>query len=66
MLSDQEKMNNALKEMLFHEESMAKKYAQLSQEITDPKMQKMLKGMEMAARNNYGTISRNMSSLGIV
>ena len=66
MLSDQEKMNNALKEMLFHEESMAKKYAQLSQDITDPKMQKMLKGMEMAARNNYGTISRNMSSLGIV
>ncbi len=66
MLSDQEKMNNALKEMLFHEESMAKKYAQLSQEITDPKMQKMLKGMEMAARNNYGTISRKMTSLGIV
>ena len=66
MLSDQERMNNALKEMLFHEESMAKKYTQLSQEITDPKMQKMLKGMEMAARNNYGTISRKMSSLGIV
>ncbi|MFZ5645498.1 MAG: hypothetical protein ACOY46_18195 [Bacillota bacterium] len=66
MLTDQERMNNALKEMLFHEESMAKKYAQLGQEITDPKMQKMLKGMEMAARNNYGTISQKMTSLGIV
>ena len=55
-----------MKEMLFHEESMAKKYAQLSQEITDPKLQQMLKGMEMAARNNYGTLSQKMSSLGIV
>lgn len=66
MLSEQERMNNALKEMLFHEESMAKKYAQLSQEITDPKMQQMLKGMEMAARNNYGTLSKKMTNLGIV
>ena len=66
MLTDEERMNNALKEMLFHEESMAKKYAQLGQEITDPKMQQMLKGMEMAARNNYGTLSKKMTSLGIV
>lgn len=66
MLTDEERMNNSLKEMLFYEESMAKKYAQLGQEITDPKMQQMLKGMEMAARNNYGTISQKMTSLGIV
>lgn len=66
MLSDQERMNNAFKEMLFYEDSMAKKYAELSQEITDPKMQKMLKGMEMASRNNYGTLAQKMSSLGIV
>ena len=66
MLTDQERMNNALKEMLFHEESMAKKYTQLSQEITDPKLQQMLKGMEMAARNNFGTLSQKMTSLGIV
>lgn len=59
-------MNNALKEMLFHEEIMAKKYAQLSQEITEPKMQQMLKGMKMAARNNYSTLSQKMTSLGIV
>lgn len=59
-------MNNAMKEMLFHEERMAKKYAQLSQEITEPKLQQKLKGMEMAARNNYGTLSQKMSSLGIV
>lgn len=66
MLTDEERMNNALKEMLFYEESMAKKYAQLCQEITDPKMQQMLKGMEMSARNNYGNISQKMTSLGIV
>jgi hypothetical protein len=55
-----------LKKMLFHEESTAKKYAQLSQEITDPKQQQMLKGMEMAARNNYSTLSQKMTSLGII
>ncbi|TEB15334.1 hypothetical protein Psfp_02251 [Pelotomaculum sp. FP] len=66
MLSEQERMNNAMKEMLFYEESMAKKYLELTREITDPKLQQMLKGMEMAARNNYGTLSQKMSSLGIV
>lgn len=66
MLTDQERINNALKEMLFHEEGIAKKYLELTQEITDPKLQQMLKGMEMAARNNYGTLSQKMSSLGIV
>lgn len=66
MLTEQERMNNAMKEMLFHEESMAKKYSELTQEITDPKLQQMLKGMEMAARNSYGTLSQKMSSLGIV
>lgn len=66
MLTDQERMNNALKEMLSQEEIMAKKYAQLAKEITDPKQQQMLKGMEMAARNNYGTLSQKMAGLGIV
>ncbi|SFG76900.1 hypothetical protein SAMN05660649_02641 [Desulfotomaculum arcticum] len=66
MLTDQEKMNNAMKMMLFHEESMAKKYADLAQQITDPKLQQMLQGMEMSARNHYGTLSRKMTSLGIV
>lgn len=66
MLTDQEKMNNALKEMLFYEESMAKKYADLGMQITDPKLQKMLQGMEMGARNHYGTLSQKMTGLGIV
>ncbi|MDF9407686.1 hypothetical protein L7E55_04820 [Pelotomaculum isophthalicicum JI] len=35
-------------------------------EVTDPKLQQMLKGMEMAARNNYSTLSQKMSNLGIV
>lgn len=66
MLTEQERMNNAMKEMLFHEESMAKKYAELSKEITEPKLQQMLQGMEMAARNHYGTLSQKMTNLGIV
>lgn len=66
MLTEQEKMNNALKELLFDEESMAKKYADLAQQSTDPRLQQMLQGMEMAARNHYSTISQKMTSLGIV
>ncbi|MEL7565734.1 MAG: hypothetical protein AAGU27_12705 [Dehalobacterium sp.] len=66
MLTEQEIMNNAFKEMLFHEESMAKKYAQLSQQITDPKLQQMLKGMEQGARNHYSTLSQTMSKFTIV
>ena len=66
MLTEQEIMNNAFKEMQFHEESMAKKYAQLSQEITDPKNQKMLKGMEQSTRNHYSTLSQTMSKFSIV
>ncbi len=66
MLTDQERMNNAFKELLFQEEQMAKKYADMTQQITDPKIQQMLKGMEQAARNQYGTLSQKMSSLGIV
>lgn len=66
MLTEQEIMNNAFKEMLAHEESMAKKYADLSQQITAPKYQQMLKGMEQGARNHYSTLSQAMSKLGIV
>lgn len=66
MLTEQEIMNNAFKEMLFHEESMAKKYAQLSQQITDPKLQQMVKGMEQGARNHYSTLSQAMSKFAIV
>jgi len=66
VLSEEERINNTMKEMLFFEESMAKKYAQLSQDITDPKLQQMLKGMEMGARNHYGTLAQKMTNLGIV
>jgi len=66
MLTEQERMNNAFKEMLFHEESMAKKYAQLSEQITDPKIQQMVKGMEQGARNHYSTLTQAMSKFTIV
>lgn len=66
MLSEQERMNNAFKEALFQEEMMAKKFSDLSSEITDPKLQKMLSGMEQACRSNYSTLSAKMGNLGIV
>lgn len=66
MLTEQEIMNNAFKEMLFREESMAKKYAQLSQAINDPKLKQMLKGMEQGARNHHSTLSQIMSKFRIV
>ncbi|SNS09092.1 hypothetical protein SAMN05446037_100410 [Anaerovirgula multivorans] len=66
MLTEQEIMNNAFKEMLFREESMAKKYAQLSQQINDPNLKQMLKGMEQGARNHYSTLSQTMPKFGIV
>lgn len=66
MLTDQERMNNAFKEMLFQEDQMAKKYASMVQQITDPKIQQMLQGMEQATRNNHSTLSQKMGSLAIV
>lgn len=66
MLSEKEIMNNSFKEMLFYEESMAKKYQQLSQQITDPKLQTMLKGLEQGNRNNYSSLTQAMSKFSIV
>jgi len=66
MLTDQERAKNAFKEMLFREEQMAKKYAQMARQITDPKIQSMLKGMEQATRNHYSTLSQTMESMGII
>lgn len=66
MLTEQERMNNAFKEMQFHEEGMAKKYANISEQINDPKLKQMLKGMEQGSRNDYNTLSQNMSKFSIV
>lgn len=66
MLSQQEIMNNAFKDLLFHEEVLAKKYAELQKNITDPQVQKMLQGMEMAARTRFNILSQKMSGFGIV
>lgn len=66
MLSEEERMNNAFKELLFQEETMAKKYAHLGQEITDPQLQQMLQGMEQAARAHYGTLAKKMTKMGVV
>jgi hypothetical protein len=56
MLTEQEIINNALKEMLDLEELTAQKYADIAQQITKPELQNLLKGMEMAARNNYKSL----------
>lgn len=66
MLTEQERINNAFKELLFHEDTMAKKYAHLVQEITNPQFQQMLKGMEQATRNHYGSLAKKMSEMAIV
>lgn len=66
MLSEQERINNAFKELLFQEETMAKKYAYLGRDITDPQIQQMLQGMEQAARAHYGTLAKKMTNMGIV
>ena len=65
MLTEQERMNNAFKEMLAQEELMAKKYAQLAQQITDPKIQQMLQGLEQTCRSHHSTLSQKMKSLGV-
>lgn len=66
MLSEKEIMNNAFKDVLFHEEVLAKKYAELQKEVTDPQIQKMFQGLEMAARTRYNVLSQKMKGLGIV
>ncbi|EJO5349373.1 hypothetical protein NRP93_003548 [Clostridium botulinum] len=66
MLTEQEIMNNAFKEMQFHEDNMAKKYANISEQINDPKLKQMLKGIEQECRNNYNTLSQTMSKFSIV
>lgn len=66
MLSQQEIMNNAFKDMLFHEEVLAKKYAELVQEIKDPQMQKMFHEMEVATHSRYNELAQKMTSFSIV
>jgi hypothetical protein len=66
MLTEQEIMNNAFKEIQFHEDGMAKKYACMSGQINDPKLKQMLKGMEQESRNNYNTLTQTMSKFSIV
>ena len=66
MITEQEIMNNALKDLLFYEENMAKKYANISEQITDPKIQKMLQGLEQSARNHYRILTQTMSKFSIV
>ncbi|WP_298844217.1 hypothetical protein [Clostridium sp.] len=66
MLTEQDIMNNAFKDMLFHEENMAIKYAYISEQITDPKLQKILKGLEQGVRNHHRTLLQTMSKFSIV
>lgn len=61
MLTEQEILNNSLKEMLYMEELTAQKYAEVAQQITKPEIQNLLKGMEMAARNNYKSLMQKMN-----
>jgi predicted transcriptional regulator len=66
MLTEQEIINNALKKMLMMEDMTAQKFADMAKQITQPNLQNMLKGMEMASRNNSKSISQKMSDMAIV
>lgn len=61
MLTQKEIINNALKGMLYMEDLTAQKYADTAPQITQPKLQNLLKGMEMAARNNYKSLTQKMN-----
>lgn len=65
MLTEQEIINNALKEMLFLEELTAEKYMAAAEQTMQPNLKEILKGMEMAARNNYKNLSEKMSQMNI-
>lgn len=65
MLTEQEILNNALKEMKFREEMTSKKYQSIKSQVTDPKLQELLGGLEIASRNNHGTITQKAESLKI-
>lgn len=66
MLTENEIINNALKEMLYMEELTAQKYADIAQQITKPELQNLIKGMEMAARNNYKSLMQKMNENQII
>jgi len=66
MLTEQEIINTAFKRMLMMEDMTAQKYADMTKQITQPNLQNILKGMEMAARNNSKSISQKMSDMAIV
>lgn len=66
MLSEQEIMNNAFKEMLNQEQVLANKFAELQREITEPNIQKMIQGMEMASRTRQSMLTKKMSGFRIV
>ncbi|MFT9494918.1 MULTISPECIES: hypothetical protein [Bacillota] len=65
MLTEQEIINNALKEMLFLEELTAEKYMTMEEQTTQPNLKEILKGMEMVSRNNYKSLSEKMSQMNI-
>lgn len=66
MLSEREMMNNAFKELLFQEQVLANKFAELHNEVTDPQIQKMFQGMEMASRTRQSMLTQKMSAYSIV
>ncbi|GMQ64851.1 hypothetical protein [Vallitalea maricola] len=65
MLVEQEILNNSLKDLLFREELLAKKYSELKNDITEPQLQQMIQTMEQSSRNRYKLITEKMNTLGI-
>lgn len=62
MGNEQEMIKNALKELICKEEATVQKYVDSTQKIMKPELQTLLHGMEMAARNNYKSLTEKMNN----
>ncbi len=56
MSNEQDKINNALNNLINEEKKISEKYANLANQITEPKLQSIMKNMEQLSRKHYATI----------
>ncbi|MCM0647275.1 hypothetical protein NBE98_02660 [Clostridium swellfunianum] len=62
MNEEQDKINNALSNLINEEKKVSEKYASLANQITEPKLQSIMKNMEQLSRKHYATISEMYSN----
>jgi rubrerythrin len=62
MNSEQEKINNALNNLKNEEKKVAEIYSSLANQITEPKLQSVMKNMEQLARKHYAAITEALGN----